>query len=39
VHEKALASLESVDVGDAWASGRALSPDEAAAFALSGVEA
>ena len=38
LHEQALASLEPADVRDAWASGRALSPDDAAAFALSGLE-
>ena len=35
LHEQALASLEPADIDDAWASGRALSPDDAAAFALS----
>src|SRR6478609_4577962 len=33
LHEQALAALEPADIDDAWASGRALSPDDAAAFA------
>ena len=36
LHEQALASLAPADVQDAWASGRELTPDGAAAFALSG---
>jgi tetratricopeptide (TPR) repeat protein len=36
LHEEALASLESADISDAWGSGRALSPEDAAAFALAG---
>ena len=34
LHMQAMASLESADIDAAWESGRALSPDDAAAFAL-----